>query len=104
MNNHTITSYFMLLNFPLDEELISEISEIAIGEYELENSLEKIEQYWEQSSFILAPYHNKAKNILILVGTEDIQKQVEDHQVSLVTMLGSEHIGSIRKVIFILSH
>jgi hypothetical protein len=50
-------------NCYLEEAIINEISTLASGEFSLETSLEKIENYWDSTNFQLIPYHKESKNI-----------------------------------------
>ncbi len=84
-------------NILAHEEIITEVSTLASGEYALETTLENIQSIWENMSFQLVPYHNKTKNIYVLSDIEDIQQQLEDHEITLTTMLGSEYVSGIRK-------
>jgi dynein heavy chain len=96
----TIFSLVQLREYGIlaQEDIIKEISTVASGEYELETTLENIETTWNSMTFKLIPYHNKSKNIYILTGVEEIQQLVEDHEITLTTMLSSEYVAGIRKV------
>ncbi len=78
--------------------LIVEISTLATGEYELESSLQNIEQFWGKASFDLVPYHNKTKNMHILAGVDEIKHYLEDHEITLTNMLNSVYVAGIQKV------
>jgi hypothetical protein len=80
-----------------------EISTLATGEYNLETKFNEIELIWELMPFQLGPYHNKSKNVQILIGVEEVLKQLQDHEMTLLTMLSSEFVGGIRKVILFFS-
>ncbi|GBG24991.1 Dynein heavy chain 6, axonemal [Hondaea fermentalgiana] len=74
---------------------VSEISGIASGEAALEASLAKIKQAWDDSRFELLPYRD-AKSVYILGGLEEIFTLLEDHQVTLQTMMGSRFLQGVR--------
>jgi hypothetical protein len=82
----------------LDEELIRTLSTLASGEHSLEVALENIEQFWLKASFELISYHNKTKSLYILSGVEDIQRHLEDHEITLTSMLNSEFVSGIQTV------
>jgi dynein heavy chain len=84
-------------NILAQESLITEVSTLATGEYALETSLHSIEQFWLKAAFELVAYHNKTKNIHILSGVEDIQRNLEDHEITLTNMLNSEYVLGIQK-------
>lgn len=80
------------------KDLIQEISATATGEADLENSLNKIVLAWENTNFDVISYRDQ-KNLFILGSLEDIMIQLEDHQVTLQTMLGSRYIKIVREVV-----
>ena len=80
----------------LDETLIRTLSTLASGEHALEVGLENIEQFWLKASFELIPYHNKTKSLYILSGVEEIQRHLQDHEITLTSMLNSEYISGIQ--------
>lgn len=75
---------------------VSEISGIASGEAALEASLTKIKDAWDDTRFELLPYRN-SKGVYILGGLDDIFTLLEDHQVTLQTMMGSRYLQGVRK-------
>ncbi|PRP89393.1 inner arm dynein, group 5 [Planoprotostelium fungivorum] len=78
-------------------EIISEISTIATGEYNLETTFENIEKTWSSQNFTLSKYQNKSKSALAITNMDDIQKMLEDHEISLAALLNSEYKMEILK-------
>ena len=85
------------INFGLlkNKERISEISAIASGEFSINQQLDEIKAAWEITEFIVQEYRD-AKKDFILGSIEDVMTQLEDHQVTIGTMLGSKYVNEIR--------
>ena len=77
---------------------VEEISSTAAGEFALETSLEEIKQAWAKTYFELSRYRD-SKDKFYITKIEDILTLLEDHQVSVQTMLGSRHVKEIRGII-----
>lgn len=73
----------------------NEVSATASGEFALEQSLEKVIAAWED---LLLPImnHRNSKDLWILADVTDIITQLEDHAVTIQTMMGSRFISGIR--------
>jgi dynein heavy chain len=84
------------LNIFASKDLISSITEAAVGEFALETSLEKVKSNWAVQEFIVAPYA-RAKDCYILGDVEETMMQLEDNQVSLQTMLASRYIAAVQE-------
>ena len=76
-------------------DLCSEISGVASGEAQLEAQINKIELAWASTSFTTKNYREQ-RGVYILTALDDIITQLEDHQVTLQTMLGSRFIAGVR--------
>eukprot|EP00002_Diphylleia_rotans_P013198 TRINITY_DN2570_c0_g2_i4.p1 TRINITY_DN2570_c0_g2~~TRINITY_DN2570_c0_g2_i4.p1 ORF type:complete len:2678 (-),score=502.92 TRINITY_DN2570_c0_g2_i4:4443-12476(-) len=74
---------------------VNEVSQIASGEYALEETLEKIKSIWESTTFVVVPYRDM-KDVYILSSVDEITSQLEDHLVTLQTMFASRYITGIR--------
>ena len=79
-------------------ELVSEISGTASGEAQLEASLSKVVDAWAVTDFIIKGYREQ-KNVFTLGSLEEINVQLEDHQVTLQTMMGSRYIMGVRDAV-----
>jgi len=75
---------------------IGEISASASGEAALESSLENIKMAWSETKFELLEYSDQ-KNVWILGSLDDIFTLLDDHQVTLQTMLGSRFLAGVQK-------
>lgn len=77
-------------------EAIEEISGKASGEAALEESLAEIVSVWKEQEYLLAAYRDM-KNVYILGDLEEVFQLLEDHHVTLQTMLGSRFIHAVRE-------
>lgn len=77
------------------KEKIAEVSAIASGEKGIHDQLIEIQNLWKETYFIVANYRD-LKDRYILGSIEEITMQLEDHQVSIQTMLGSKYVADIR--------
>lgn len=77
-----------LMNF---KDIISETSDVASGEAQLEESLTKIKDAWEKTKFSLKLYKEQ-QNLHILGSLDPIFSQLDNHQTLLQTMLTSRFI------------
>jgi dynein heavy chain len=76
-------------------ELVSEVSANASGEFALEKSLEQVINAWADLPLPIQNHRNQ-RDLWILGDLQDIITQVEDHSVSIATMMGSRFIHGIR--------
>ena len=81
-----------IMNF---KEQVQETSAAASGEAQLEASLDKIKADWEKQVFTVLN-HRDQHGLFILGSLEEIFTLLEDHQVSLQTMLGSRYIRGVQ--------
>lgn len=77
------------------KDLIGEVSSMASGEAQIEASLAKIKQGWDQMAFTCIS-HREQKDVFILGSLEDILTLLEDNQVTLQTMMGSRFIMGVK--------
>ena len=77
------------------KDKIGEISAIASGEYAISQTLEEIKKIWATLDFVIVNYRD-FKDRFILGSIEEIMIQLEDHQVSIQTMLSSKNVKEIR--------
>jgi dynein heavy chain, axonemal len=76
-------------------EKIEEISSMASGEATIEQTLREIIAVWKQANFTVLNYRD-TKDRFIIGEIEDTITQLEDHQMSIQTMMGSKHVTEIR--------
>ncbi|TMW64716.1 hypothetical protein Poli38472_011596 [Pythium oligandrum] len=77
------------------KDLIGEVSSTASGEAQIEASLLKIKQGWDQMQFTCLS-HRDQKDVFILGSLEEILTLLEDNQVTLQTMMGSRYILGVK--------
>jgi dynein heavy chain, axonemal len=77
------------------KESVQEISGAASGEAQLEASLDKIKNDWEKQVFTVLN-HRDQHGLYILGSLEEVFVLLEDHQVSLQTMLGSRYVRGVQ--------
>ena len=80
------------------KDKVEEISATASGEENLEKTIEDINKAWNNTNFELSNYREQ-KDKFYITKVEDILTQLEDHQVSVQTMLGNRHVTEIRGMI-----
>jgi dynein heavy chain len=77
------------------KDKVEEISGTATGENSLETTLEEIKKIWGQTNFTLAKHRDSADRFVI-TAIDDTLTQLEEHQVSIQTMLCSRHVQDIK--------
>ena len=80
------------------KDKVEEISATAAGEFSLENTVEEIRKAWEGTNFELSNYREQ-KDKFYITKVEDVLTQLEDHQVSVQTMLGNRYVAEIKQLI-----
>lgn len=80
------------------KDKVEEISATAAGEFSLENTVEEIKKAWDGTIFELSIYREQ-KDKFYITKVEDVLTQLEDHQVSVQTMLGNRYVSEIRLLI-----
>eukprot|EP01105_Mastigella_eilhardi_P020684 TRINITY_DN4949_c0_g1_i1.p1 TRINITY_DN4949_c0_g1~~TRINITY_DN4949_c0_g1_i1.p1 ORF type:complete len:4263 (+),score=1213.53 TRINITY_DN4949_c0_g1_i1:1567-12789(+) len=98
-DEETVFTLHQLVEYKLfaHKDLISEVSELASGEFLLETTLHTIEKTWETKKLTLVPYTNKGTSLQILAGVEELLALLEDHELTLANMLHSPYISEILK-------
>ena len=79
------------------EEIINEVSGAASKELSIEETLQQIEDQWNQQELIISPY--KDRGHFVLKTTEEINQLLDDNQVTLATMKGSRYVKAFEKVV-----
>eukprot|EP00828_Plagiopyla_frontata_P006289 TRINITY_DN1271_c0_g1_i2.p1 TRINITY_DN1271_c0_g1~~TRINITY_DN1271_c0_g1_i2.p1 ORF type:complete len:1883 (-),score=297.33 TRINITY_DN1271_c0_g1_i2:372-6020(-) len=77
------------------KDQIEEISARASGEAQIEESIKAIAQKWSELCFIVNSYR-ETKDKFVLGSVEEIFQNLDDHQVSIQTMLGTRYVQAIR--------
>ncbi|CAF0814718.1 unnamed protein product [Didymodactylos carnosus] len=83
------------MHFEENAQLINEVSESAQKEAQIERGIEKIREQWEKVEFEIIPF--KDKGHFKIKSTEEINKTIEDHQMSLATFKASRFIKPFSK-------
>ena len=97
-----------LLNFPLQSlvdqgieghlELVEEISAFAGGEAAILRTIEEIEHAWDATNFTVKDYRDK-KGYFYITEIDDLVTQLEDHQMTVQTSMGSKYVAEIRETV-----
>jgi dynein heavy chain len=91
-----LTLYHLEQNDIYDQkDLVQEISAVASGEHTLEMSLDKVINAWDGFALPIMNHRNQ-KDLWILADVADMTTMLEDHMVSIQTMMGSRFIAGIR--------
>eukprot|EP00796_Vickermania_ingenoplastis_P008995 gene8995-6317_t len=77
------------------EEAITEIVSNAVGVFELEQHISKIEKYWDECVFEVSPYAGRA-NAFVLDGADELLEELEEQQVVVQTCLASKFLASVQ--------
>lgn len=80
------------------KEAIEEVSGKASGEAAIDLNIESIRKKWSELSFIVLNYRD-SKDKFILGSVDEIISTLDDHQVSVQTMLGTRFVAEIRDVV-----
>ena len=80
------------------KDVVEEISAVASGEMSIETSLKEITEVWSKTKFETANYRDM-RDRFIIGAIDDVMSQLEDHQVSIQTMLGSRYVVGIRDTV-----
>eukprot|EP00397_Hematodinium_sp_SG-2012_P003406 GEMP01003414.1.p1 GENE.GEMP01003414.1~~GEMP01003414.1.p1 ORF type:complete len:1220 (+),score=246.03 GEMP01003414.1:382-3660(+) len=80
------------------KELVGETSALASGEFALEQTLEKITNAWEALPLPLMNYRNQ-KDLYVLGDLSEAITLLEDHAVTIATMMGSRFVAGIRSMV-----
>mmetsp|Transcript_4972 Transcript_4972/g.18687 ORF Transcript_4972/g.18687 Transcript_4972/m.18687 type:complete len:4187 (-) Transcript_4972:2731-15291(-) len=77
------------------QDLVTEISNQASGEAELQKMITQIDRAWKTMDFSVRP-HRDRKDAFVLGSVEDIAQQLEDNLVTLQTMQASPYIAGVK--------
>ena len=77
------------------KEAIEEISSKASGEAQIDANIESIAKKWTELTFTVNNYR-EAKDKFVIGTVEEIVSTLDDHQVSVQTMLGTRFVSEIR--------
>jgi len=77
---------------------IEEISGVASGQAQIENSIENIRKKWAELAFVIQKYRDY-KDRFIVGSVEDIVAALEEHQMNIQTMLGTRYVHEIRSLV-----
>ncbi|CAF1063283.1 unnamed protein product [Rotaria sordida] len=83
------------MHFEENAQLINEVSEAAQKEAQIERGIEKVKEQWDKVEFEIIPF--KDKGHYKIKSTEEINKTIEEHQVSLSTFKASRFIKPFAK-------
>ena len=89
----------LMANGVLDKkEQMEEISGRASGEAAIEVQVENIMKKWQELNFVVMNYKDY-KDKYILGSVDEIVQTLDDHQVSVQTMLGTRFVQEIRPLV-----
>ena len=77
------------------KEEIEEISVRASGEAQIIDTLESIRKKWTELAFVVTSYREQ-KDKFIIQGVDEVISHLDDHLVSIQTMLGTRYVSEIR--------
>lgn len=78
------------------KEALEEISSKASGEAQIDANIEAISKKWAELAFIVNNYR-EAKDKFVIGSLEEIISTLDDHQVSIQTMLGTRFVSEIKE-------
>jgi dynein heavy chain len=97
-----------LLNFTFNQlieagiadhlEKVEEYSASAAGESSILKTVAEIQTAWETTNFVVKPYRD-TKDRFYITEIEDLVTQLEDHQMTVQTSMGSKHVVEIRDTV-----
>jgi dynein heavy chain, axonemal len=67
----------------------------AVGVYELQQRLSKLEQYWADHSFTVASYAGRS-NAFVIDAIDETVENLEEQQIMLQTCLSSKHVAPVQ--------
>jgi len=85
-----------LLNQGIDAHLeeVEEISAFAGGEAAILRTVSEISAKWEETFFTVRAHHTKDRYFITEI--DDLVTQLEDHQMTVQTSMGSKYVAEIR--------
>ena len=78
------------------KEAIEEISSKASGEAAIDKNIEDISKKWADLTFTVINYR-EAKDKFVIGAVDEIISTLDDHQVSIQTMLGTRFVAEIKE-------
>lgn len=77
------------------EEEITEIVSNAVGVFELEQHIKKIQSYWDEKVFLVSLYSGRP-NSYVIDGADEMLEELEEQQVVVQTCLASKFLSSVQ--------
>ena len=92
--NMRSTTFQQLLDEGLAEhkDKVEEISGQASGEANITSNIEEIKKVWEELCFTVMNYRD-SKDRFLVTEIDDVITQLEDHQMSVQTMMGNRYVN-----------
>ncbi|KAG5509761.1 hypothetical protein GH5_05627 [Leishmania sp. Ghana 2012 LV757] len=77
-------------------EAVRAIVSSAVGVYELEQQLEKLQSYWADHLFVVVPYAGRA-NAFVVDAIDETLEELEEQQIVVQTCLTSKYLAPVQK-------
>ncbi|KPA77305.1 putative dynein heavy chain [Leptomonas pyrrhocoris] len=75
--------------------ILREVVSNAVGVYELECHLSKLEQYWADHLFTVVPYAGRS-NAFVIDAVDETREDLEEQQIVVQTCLSSKHVAPVQ--------
>ncbi|CAD2219349.1 Dynein heavy chain, N-terminal region 2/Hydrolytic ATP binding site of dynein motor region/AAA domain (dynein-related subfamily)/Dynein heavy chain AAA lid domain/P-loop containing dynein motor region/AAA+ lid domain/P-loop containing dynein motor region D4/Microtubule-binding stalk of dynein motor, putative [Angomonas deanei] len=82
--------------FSGNEEIVTDIVSNAVGIFEIEQTIDKIEKYWETRELSAVPYSGRA-NTYVIDGVDELMEELEEQQVTIQTCQASKFVSEMKE-------
>ncbi|KAK7201652.1 dynein heavy chain [Novymonas esmeraldas] len=80
---------------PEHSAAVREVVSSAVGVYELEQQLKKLQKYWSECLFAVVPYAGRA-NAFVVDAVDATLEELEEQQIVVQTCLTSKHLAPVQ--------
>ncbi|KAG5483353.1 hypothetical protein LSCM1_04900 [Leishmania martiniquensis] len=77
-------------------DAVREVVSSAVGVYELEQQLNKLQSYWADHLFVVVPYAGRA-NAFVVDAIDETIEELEEQQIVVQTCLTSKYLAPVQK-------
>lgn len=79
-------------------EKVRGVVSAAVGVYELEQNIAKLERFWDERTLTVVAYAGRA-NAFVIDGVDEIKEELEEQQMIIQTCLASKYVASLHSTV-----